>query len=353
MTIPTRVTKVADQKVKIEGSYDDVFATLTRMQNDGVLERVVRKDADRTSDYAVALAELRTLAPAAAPAPESPSPSTPKQSRKPALSEGTWRVLALSALILALSGSAILASWAVVLGAQWLWALILSHISGIVTITLLVGLATWALRSKLPSLPKGKSSVPSSTSGKCTAFPVTVLDNKVIAGERDADLITTTEHHWLTGRVKSAVVNDGNTRTLVKVSPYSGRVKSQVVEDASVADDLTTRWIAKMRDKRTGQSIGRWRGGSYDLMADSMYAGSLETAINMHSDDRCAVGHLLDLDQPYDGAWGRNAKKHPSMAKVRNKYGRLIDDVIRMNDRGKSLKKIADHVERKTSRRGR
>jgi hypothetical protein len=252
------------------------------------------------------------------------------------------------------SGLAILAAYGVVLAAEWIWATILAHVTGIVTSAVLVGLVAWAMRSKLSSAIKGKSSGLYHTPGISTALPVTVLDNKVVAGERDEDLITTTKYHWLTGRVKSATIVDASDVVhTVKVSPVSGRVKA-CVQKPSAEDDLTTRWIAKMRNKRTGQSIGRWRGGSYDLMADSMYGGSLETAVNMHSDDRCAVGHLLDLDQPYEGSWGRNGKKHPSMAKARAMYGdKLLKDVIGMNDRGVPLRKIADHVERKTRKRGR
>jgi hypothetical protein len=115
--------------------------------------------------------------------------------------------------------------------------------------------------------------------------------------------------------------------------------------------DLTDRWLSGLRNKNSSQAVGMWQGGHYDLLADAMYGGSLETAVNMHSDDRCGVDHLLEEIQPYDGPRGRNGRKHPAMDKAREVYGdKLLKDVMRMNDRGTSLRKIADYVERKTGK---
>jgi hypothetical protein len=142
-------------------------------------------------------------------------------------------------------------------------------------------------------------------------------------------------------------------RALFGMTSTSRRQTDSPAEEVSSddSDDLTDRWLARLRNKNSSQSVGMWQGGHYDLLADAMYGGSLETAINMHSDDRCGVDHLLEEIQPYDGSRGRNGRKHPAMDKAREVYGdKLLKDVMRMNDRGTSLRKIADYVERKTGK---
>jgi hypothetical protein len=104
-----------------------------------------------------------------------------------------------------------------------------------------------------------------------------------------------------------------------------------------------------MRDKDTGQSVGRWSGGHYDLLA-SAYDCDIATAVNMHSNDKCAISWLLHEDNPKGGnPRDSRGNKHSSWHAINDKYGkRLIKDVIDMNDRGVRLNKIADYVERKT-----
>jgi hypothetical protein len=141
-------------------------------------------------------------------------------------------------------------------------------------------------------------------------------------------------------------------RTLFGMTSTSKRPIDVPIEE--VSDDsaeIIARGLARLRSKKSTQSVGMWQGGQYDLLADAMYGGSLETAVNMHGNDHCAADHLLEEIQHYDGPRGRNGRKHPAMDRAREVYGdKLLKDVIRMNDQGTSLRKIADYVERKTGK---
>jgi hypothetical protein len=119
------------------------------------------------------------------------------------------------------------------------------------------------------------------------------------------------------------------------------------------ADPLTSRWLARMRDKESGQSVGAWNGGPYAAaMADIAYGGDFSTAYTMHGDDKCAVSWLLEEADPK--GWNRKdsrGTKHGSWSAVNAKYGSgLIKRVIRMNDSGVPLPKIADYVESHTGK---
>lgn len=121
-------------------------------------------------------------------------------------------------------------------------------------------------------------------------------------------------------------------------------------DDTEPQRDLTAEWLDVLRDPDSGQAVGRWRGGEYDLIA----AGegiTLEEAMQRHMNDRCAVDWLLELDEPYDGPLGRSGNKHPAMGRAKERYGEtFLKEVIRINDRGVTLPKIADHVERELKR---
>jgi hypothetical protein len=110
-------------------------------------------------------------------------------------------------------------------------------------------------------------------------------------------------------------------------------------------DDLTDRWLARMRDKASGQSIGRWRGMTTDPSSDTFEQ-------DLNDDSMCAVSWLLEEADPT--GWrprDKRGTKHGSWAAVNAKYGRgVIKNVIRMNDQGVRLPRIADYVERKTGR---
>lgn len=119
----------------------------------------------------------------------------------------------------------------------------------------------------------------------------------------------------------------------------------------AAGQDLTSRWLARMRDPESGQAVGRWSGGHYDLIAAG-YDVDITTAVNMASGDKCAVSWLLEEADPK--GWNRRdsrGTKHGSWSDINARYGSgLIKSVIAMNDRGVPLRKIADHVERKTGR---
>jgi hypothetical protein len=97
-------------------------------------------------------------------------------------------------------------------------------------------------------------------------------------------------------------------------------------------DDLTSRWIARMRNPDSDQAVGSWQ--------------------DAHGDAKCAVSWLLQEANPkgWDPKDSRGTE-HKSWHAVNDKYGkRLVNEVIEMNDKGVRLKKIADYVERKMGR---
>lgn len=122
--------------------------------------------------------------------------------------------------------------------------------------------------------------------------------------------------------------------------PSTGRCNT-----SPAGDDLTNRWLARMRDKTTGQSVGCWRG----VLTDPSWP-TFETDINDDS-AKCAVSWLLEEADP-KGWHPKDSRgtKHGSWAAMNEKYGRgVVKNVIRMNDQGVRLPRIADYVEKKTS----
>ena len=113
-------------------------------------------------------------------------------------------------------------------------------------------------------------------------------------------------------------------------------------------DDLTARILIRLRDRDTGQAVGAWQGGPYDLLA-SQYGGDVTTALTMHGNDKCGVQWMLHEANPKDDQPG---KKHSSWDYINKRYGdKVVKNVIQMNDAGKSLPKIADYLEEQERRR--
>lgn len=109
--------------------------------------------------------------------------------------------------------------------------------------------------------------------------------------------------------------------------------------------DLTDRWLTRMRDKTSGQSIGRWHGVATDPDSSTFEQ-------DIHDDSKCAVSWLLQEADPT----GWNPKdtrgtKHGSWSAVNAKYGtKMISRVMQMNDDGVRLPRIAAYVAKKTGR---
>jgi hypothetical protein len=108
-------------------------------------------------------------------------------------------------------------------------------------------------------------------------------------------------------------------------------------------------WLAAMRNRDTGQSVGMWQGGQYDLLATGLYDGDIATAVNMHSNDKCAMSHWLHVRNP--NGWGRSGSKrgnpnHEDWSELKAKYGAgFVKRIQRMNDDGMPLHKIANYAE--------
>lgn len=125
----------------------------------------------------------------------------------------------------------------------------------------------------------------------------------------------------------------------VALKPSAGTNLNTGLTKTRSVDPLAEAWLDKMRDPRTRQGRNAYRSAR-------------------HPDDRCAVGWLLETDNPngWDdlGNPSVNGYFHTSMEKVERLYGRrLMDDVIKMNDKQRlPLSKIADHVEDQLRRSG-
>jgi hypothetical protein len=121
---------------------------------------------------------------------------------------------------------------------------------------------------------------------------------------------------------------------------------------ASASPDFIDRGIARMRDRNTGQSVGMWSGGQYDLLATA-YDMDIATAVNMHSNDKCAVSWLLHEANPKGGnPRDSRGPKHSSWGEVNDALGpRVVKKIIAMNDSGTRLPVIADYVAKVTGRR--
>jgi hypothetical protein len=342
------VTALKDRKVRLDGDFDVLYQAVMQMRTDGRLERIVTAPAPRDDGLHSVVVLLQSALPPGKPpgsppvaesSPESPPPQSPRPTPSVVRSEGTRRALALAGLILGgcglVIGACLAITWGVVWAASWIGAHLLPVLPTALAVLLIVGLA---LRLSGPSTPKAAAvplGVPEPVTVKKSKVTGRVIEDSEVVGETNTGEPVRMEqrYHWLTGRPLEQRIRVGKQALASKDS-----------------DDLTERWLAAMKDPDSGQAIGRWSGGHYDLMADSMYGGSIETAINMHYDDRCAVSWLQHLADPKDRRYG---KKHSSWRKINEKYGRaFVKDVIRMNDSGMSLRRIAKKIEPKLRKQG-
>lgn len=337
-----RITKVADYEARIDGDPFAVNAMLNMMRSDGRLARVGENDLDSGAPEVTVLVELCAPPSLQEIVTESPSlgaPAVVPQRRVPVVERvpaGVWRVLGISVAALAAAGVSIAVVLGVLWVAEWLWALITANVLAIVTMFSFIGLVAYGVSS-------GRSERVSAS------VPVSVPSHKV--GRSRSVSVPSSKM----GRSRSVFVPKRQVSVdAVRSSDVRPKVQRQdksTTGNTLLSDPLTRCWLAKLRDKNSGQSLGMWRGAHYDLVAQQ-YGGDITTAVTMHGNDCCAIGYLLELDEPYSGSWGRNGKKHPAMTRVREKYGnKLIDAVISMNDRGYSLRKIADYVEREVGKR--
>jgi hypothetical protein len=125
----------------------------------------------------------------------------------------------------------------------------------------------------------------------------------------------------------------------VALKPSTGTTINTGLTKTKSVDPLAEAWLDKMRDPRTRQGRNAYRSAR-------------------HPDDRCAVGWLLETDNPngWDdlGNPSVNGYFHTSMEKVERLYGRdFMNAVIKMNDQKRlPLSKIADRVEDQLRRSG-
>lgn len=121
------------------------------------------------------------------------------------------------------------------------------------------------------------------------------------------------------------------TTTVVKKNKIGGIGQVSIVEQP--VDELAARWVDKMRDKNTGQVHGVWRGDNQN--------------------DRCAVGHLLEIADPDGWATGDSGFNHRAFWDLKRRFGKkVLKNAITMNDSGRSLPQIANYVERELHKRG-
>lgn len=123
-------------------------------------------------------------------------------------------------------------------------------------------------------------------------------------------------------------------RRAMKAAALAGG-SAGVGEASLLHHPLTQKWLKRMRDPKSRQSFSAWKAMEDDG-CESM----------------CAIGYLLDSDDPE--GWFKGVRTHRSSRKIDKMYGKkLLGDVVDMNDargwsnrRAKSLRQIADHVER-------
>lgn len=121
------------------------------------------------------------------------------------------------------------------------------------------------------------------------------------------------------------------TTAVVKKNKIGGIGHVSVVEQP--VDELAARWVDKMRDRSTGQVQGAWRGETQN--------------------DRCAVGHLLEIADPDGWATGDSGFNHRAFWDLKRRFGKkVLKNAITMNDDGRSLPQIANYVERELHKRG-
>jgi hypothetical protein len=335
------VTRLQDRMVRLDGHLSALYEQIQTMGSDGVLERVVSTVPEERSDGTFSVQVLlRPALPSGEPAhaeqkaAESPSPKAPCPTPSWWRSEGTQRAVALAGIVLGSCGLAIGAVWGITWLVSWVWSLIAPYlVSSLLIIVLSVaGLVFLRRRSFLVADPIPASSLAEPVTrpqgsrtglrrARGTGMQVIPQDEPLPPGR------VVEKRHWLTGRVVSRSV--------------------AAQEEFQPEDRLTRRWLDTMRSKHAGQSIGKWRGGYNDINDPTVGQVGFD-------DDRCAVGWLLELNDP--GGWhprDNRGKKHRSYKALEAKYGkRFIRDVIRMNDRGVPLKKIARRIEPKLRKQG-
>jgi hypothetical protein len=255
----------------LEGRWDDIYATLTNIRNDGRLVPYAQALVD-LADGRVRIEVRLEPTELVTPAP----PAAPRRARKfPRLSATAW-VRIRWALVAAVGTGALVG---VVLGA----------IALVQAVAALV--AMWAL----------------------PAFVLLIL----VAG---VGMALGKGYETAPQHVEPDVHPPGFVAPTVRAGARPE------------PDDLTNRWIARMRNPNSEQAVGKWQ--------------------DTDDNSKCAVSWLLHEANPkgWDPKDNRGTE-HKSWQAVNDKYGkRLVNEVIEMNDKGVRLKKIADYVERKVGR---
>lgn len=328
--------KVDDCRVQLDGDSAIVAQALMQIRMEGRFGRVV--NSSEVDGRTTTVVELQLPEGSSVPSHVTQAPQTRKRKR---LTRRQRRVAIRGMQSVAVLGAGGLAVWGAVLGVLWLWSLVLVAIPYIVFGLALVIPALWI------TFRPYRGKVHQSTRMTSVRVPESVRD-QVFTVHHSPDASIPSPYHWWGGvkREPDAV----HAKVRVHDKPSVVYVPDSA-SDSLLKDPLTRTWLARLRDPHSDQSIGRWYGDHLPYESD-VHSPEFQLAIN--SDARCGVGYLLDSAHPgYDGAHGRNGKKHPAYRAMEQKYGRkLIRDVISLNDRGYPLKKIADHVERRM-RRGR
>ena len=157
-------------------------------------------------------------------------------------------------------------------------------------------------------------------------------------------------HHWISGKPRedeeAMAEARAEARDIEREQRYWwGGLKPEYLK----TDELTTRILTRMRDRDTGQTVGGWQGGHYDLIASSQYDGDATTALTMHGNDKCGVQWMMHEVDPKDD---RAGKKHGAWDYINDRYGKkTVKNIIQMNDGGTRLPKIADYLEEQERRR--
>jgi hypothetical protein len=325
----------------LEGRWDDIYVTLINIKNDGRLVPYAQAPVD-IADGRVRVEVFLRPAEFSVPA----ATKTPRKTRKlPRLSPIAW-VRIRWALVAAVGTGAAVGG---VLGAIAL----VEAVAALVAMWALPALVLLVLVSGIGiALGKGYQTAPQHV--EPDVHPPGFVAPTVRAAKPPTPATELRRHHWLTGKeLKQPVpqtdpIEDPEDRAEVQAEAADVRAERYywwggLKPEHRQTDDLTSRWLARMRDPNSEQSIGRWQGVHTDP--------SLATfEQDIHSEAKCAVSWLLQEVDPK--GWkpkDNRGDRHGSWYTVNDKYGkRLIKDVIDMNDRGVRLNKIADYVERKT-----
>lgn len=159
------------------------------------------------------------------------------------------------------------------------------------------------------------------------------------------------KYHWFTGKPVGIDVDEVAAEAKAEARDVAREQRhwwGGLKPEYHQTDELTTRILARMRNKNSGQAFGAWTGWTYMSEMADVY-GDMQTAQAMHGDDKCGVQWMMHEVDPKDD---RPGKKHGAWDFVNDRYGKkTIKNIVQMNDGGTRLPKIADYLEEQERRR--